>query len=259
MKKATMEYGESTVSSYWYNTTWPEWAQRFFRAAVMYYLKERDLALSLMFLGDLFDKFIEENESQKGRRVVEVRNVFGRLKLIRNRVAHPGEEGSENVVSCRDRLVPLCLQLVDFTMNDLYPARKPDELGRSLVLKVQIGDGMSSSADARGVDAEKETFYRSVQRRNDDIMSNLLDAIPCKHAIMSLSLEELEKLLEDRVMEPAIIHEEHERSFAIPFPNVSKGICLYRSSREGWMCCASNGGEDIWKDDKWSRRSFFTE
>ena len=246
------------VSSYRYNTAWPEWAQGFFRAAVMYYLKEGELALSLLYLGALFDKFVGGTESQEGSCGAEVRDVFGRLKLIRNRVAHP-DEGSENVVSCLNRLVPLCLQIVDFTMNDLYPARKSDELGRSLVLEVQIGDGMSSSADTRGVDAEKEAFYRSVQRRNVDIMNNLLDAIPCKHAIMSLSLEELEKLLEDRVMEPAIIHEEHESSFRIRLPSVSKGVCEYRSSREGWMCCASNEGEDPWKGDKWSRRLLSAE
>ena len=249
MKKAVVYFGESALAPYRYNTEWPEWAQRSFREAVMYYQKEREFALSLMYLGDLFDEFTKENKCQKEERVSEAVKAFCKLKLIRNRFAHP-DEGSENVVAWRHRLVPLCLQIVHAVMNNLYPARRLDDSTGKLVMKVEIGRSpVSSTAFYR---AEKEAFYRSVHERNRDIVNNFLRVIPTREAISGLSVDELARLLESQVAAPAIIHDGDGASFGVPLGVVSKGVCEYESSPEGWRCCSRNAGEDPWKDDKWS-------
>ena len=253
MKKAVMYFGESVLAPYRYNTEWPEWAQRSFREAVMYYLKEREFALSLMYLGNLFGKFIKENKCQEEERVAEAVETFRRLKLIRHRLAHP-DESSENVVVWRRRLVPLCLQIVHVVMNNLYPARRLDDSSGKLVMKVETGRSpVSSTASDR---AEKEAFYRSVHGRNRDIANNYLRVIPTREAISGLSVDELARLLESQVATPATIHDGDGASFEVPLGVVSKGVCEYESSPEGWRCCARNAGEDPWKDDKWSYKKF---
>ena len=271
MKKAVMYFGESMVSPYRYNTEWPEWSQGFFRDAVMYYLtsnlKEKDPALGLLYLGELLEKFIEDNkcnkcqtkkcvteeiECQAEESVAEAVRTFRKLKFIRHRLAHPGK--SKKVVSYRHRLIPLCLQIVHAVMNNLYPARRLDDPVEELVIEVSFGrSSVSSTASDR---SEKEAFYRSVYERNRDIVENFLKAIPTEEAILDLSVDELACLLESRVTVPAIIHDGDEASFEVPLGVVSKGVCEYESSPEGWMCRARNAGEDPWKDDKWACEKF---
>ena len=257
MKKAVMYFGESVLAPYRYNTEWPEWAQRSFREAVMYYLKEKDSVLGLLRLGDLLDKFIKENECQEEERVAELVEAFRRLKLIRNRLAHP-VEGSENIIECRHRLVPLCLQIVHVVMNNLYPARRLDDSANKLVVKIseEVSDGRTSVSSTASDRAEKEAFYQSVHERNRGIMNNFLEAIPTRGAILGLSVDELARLLESRVTAPAIIHDGGRDSFELSLAVVSKGVCEYESSPEGWRCCARNECEDPWKDDKWSYEIF---
>ena len=255
MKKSVMYFGQSVLAPYRHNTEWPEWSQGLFRDAVMYYLtsnlEEKDPALGLSYLGDLLDRFIEENECnrcQVAGRVSGAVRIFRRLKLIRNRLAHPGK--SENVVAWRHRLIPLCLQVVHVVMNDLHPARRLDDSSGKLVVKVKIGRSLVSSTASDPV--EKAAFCRSVQKRNRDIVNNFLKAVPTKKAILDLSFDELARLLENQVMAPTIIHDGDGASFEVPLGAVSKGVCEYESSPEGWRCCARNECEDPWKDDKWS-------
>ena len=249
MKKAMMYFGESVLVPYRYNTEWPEWAQRSFREAVMYYLKEEDPVWGLLYLDSLLDKFRDENECQEEERVAESGEVFRRLKLIRNRFAHP-DEGSENVVACRHRLVPLCLQIVHVVMNNLYPHRRPDDSVLKLVVKV--GTGRSTVLSTGSDRAEKEAFCRSIYEHNRDIVNDFLKVIPTREAIMSLSLDEVMRLLESRVTVPAIIHDGDGASFDVSFTCPSMGVCVYESSPAGWMCCARNECEDPWKDDRWA-------
>lgn len=200
----------------------------------------------------LLDKFIKENKCQEEERVAEAVEAFCKLKLICNRFAHP--EGSENVVAWRHRLVPLCLQIVNVMMNNLYPARRLDDSAGKFTMKVEIGRSpVSTTATDR---TEKEAFYRSVHERNRDIVNNFLEAIPTKEAILRLSLNELARLLESQVMAPTIIRDGDGASFELRFNNVSKGVCEYVSSPKGWMCCAQNASEDPWKDEQWSCKTF---
>lgn len=253
MKKAVTYYGESVLAPYRYSTEWPGWAQRSFREAVMYYLKEKEPVLGLLYLEGLLNKFIEENKCQIEEHVADSVKVFRRLKLIRNRFAHP-DEGSEHLIVRRNLLIPLCLQIVHVVMNNLYPARRPGDSSKTLVAKVQIArSAMSSTTSDR---FEKEEFYRNVNEYNKDIVKSFLGAIPTRRAILDLPVDELARLLENRVVAPAIIHDGDGASFEVALGAVSKGVCEYESCPEGWMCRARNTAEDPWRDDKWSYERF---
>ena len=201
---------------------------------------------------------MKENECQEEERVAESVEIFHSLKLICNRLAHPGE--SENVVACYCRLLPLCLQIVHVVMNNLYSARRLDDSAEELVIELsevpESSGGQSPASSTASDRAEEEAFYRSVHKHNRDIMNNFLEAIPTKEAILGLSVDELARLLESRVTAPAIIHDGGRDSLELSLAVVSKGVCEYESSPKGWSCCARNECEDPWKDNKWSYEIF---